>query len=192
MIEKIKMRLVLTFILIYLLLLSTVNSGAIIPDPVNPLLIRWSNVNQFDTMPTNNSSFKRNSVIINFTLPATSAGLAFGNYIGISFPLRIGPSELLFDKTETINGVLTPRFSCLLTDGTINYNMTPAASASNPIIKTLPVETNIAYCKFNDKVNDRLAVNKSYRITIVLNSLVKLTSLYWDDVGIGIKVQNKG
>lgn len=112
-------------ILIITCLFGLIQSGNLIPDSQNPILI---------TNPSTNNNLK---IDVRFSFDINSPGLAYYQYIGLVFPPNVS-TDLQFD--------LGNRYSCELTDGTLKYTMVAE--------KPLPNENNIAYCRLSDMVNN--------------------------------------
>jgi len=94
-------------------------------------------------------------------------------YIGVAFPASVGTVDLLFDQGAT------PKFSCALTDGTNSYNVLAVQPVASSIVTTIPVESNIAYCRLMDtSVNVPLKTGTGivYTLNLTLNAGTKISS----------------
>ena len=84
--------------LLIFLLFQQIYSGIIIPDPANPLLVFRPNKDQLGQ-----------SILITFSLPNTSVGLGFRQYITIQFP-KVFQMDLALDQTSKNGSPISPRF----------------------------------------------------------------------------------
>ena len=147
--------------------LGLINSGNIIPDPQNPVLVYLPNINNSPRID------------VRFQLDVNSAGLVYGQYMALVFPPNV-LSDLQFDQGTSL------KYSCALTDGTTTYTLT----ADKPISST---EGNIAYCKLSDITNNLLrGGNKyNYKFSLTLATGTKITSNYVRSLKLFTSTSNK-
>jgi hypothetical protein len=145
-------------------LFGLTKAGNLIMDAQNPILL--------DTPDLGASPF----VHARFQLDTTSAGLAYNQYVVMVFPPNVA-STLQFDQGTTM------KYSCALSDGTTNYQMT----AERPVSNT---EGNCAYCKLTDIVNNNVRAGARLRLTVTLIG-VKFTTNYVRSMKIFTSTSNK-
>ena len=139
--SKFKYKLILIF-LISILRIKFTFSINIIPDPQNPILIKY---------PDQSNSPE---IQIRFSFHKDSKGLLFDQLISLVFPKNI-QSDLNFEIQQT------PKYSCSLTDGKITYLLTP-------IIPLPTNEGNLIFCKLTDPINSIIKHNINLTLTIKL------------------------
>lgn len=133
---------ILKFLLLYLILISFINSLQIIPDSSNPILIKNPDISSSPV------------IIVKFSFHKDSKGLEFNQYISLVFPKNI-QNELNFHEQAS------PKYTCSLTDGINIYEMTIDTSPN-------PEEGNWTFCKLTNSANTPIKSNIDLTLTITL------------------------
>lgn len=131
------------FFLIFIALLGILKAGNIMPDPQNPILIRYPNTN-FSP-----------DITARFCLDPKGVGMGYNQVIGLVFPISL---------KATLNFDASLKYSCSLTAGdkTITVKAVKPASAT---------EGNIAYCQLDDTVNTLIAAGTDLTLKVTLLTL---------------------
>lgn len=141
----------------------------LIPDSHSPL-----------QMPSPTNSANGATIVFRFSFPSASsvttsgplsinsAGLTYGQFIGVSFPENLGDTDLTFDQGGSV------KYSCSLTDGTYTYLITPVLPTASPNTNTyLYPENFVAYCRLDDINNTKVPLKPGilFTFSITLSSV---------------------
>jgi hypothetical protein len=114
-------------------------------------------------------------VTVAFKLPRGSPGVNYKQFIAIQFSEDLA-TELAFDQSA--------KFTCTsLTDGSTTFGVTAVAPIASPIVTSVLVQKNVAYCQLTDMTNTLLKAQVSYRLTISLANKITSTR-YFRSIGV--------
>ena len=128
--------------------IQRIQSGQIIPDSQNPILVFYPNY-----------EIKGQKIYLNFQLPSNSLGLGYKQFIAVQFP---SISSFLLDMKDLNTPMsVSTLFSCNLFDySNPSYNITVT-----PIVSSQTSDFSTLFCRLDD-LTTTLNANASYQLTL--------------------------
>ena len=128
--------------------IQRIQSGQIIPDSQNPILVFYPNY-----------EIKGQKIYLNFQLPSNSLGLGYKQFIAVQFP---SISSFLLDMKDLNTPMsVSTLFSCNLFDySNPSYNITVT-----PIVSNQTSDFSTLFCRLDD-LTTTLNANASYQLTL--------------------------
>jgi hypothetical protein len=137
------------------ILISTIISLPLLPDPQNPIQLIWPN-----------SVDQQKTLELKFQFAPGSKTLTYNQVIGIIFPSDIATLKLSDGNT--------PKWGCVFSNEDTGKQMTFTAVQG--------VENNVAYCRMDDIQSSPLAVGVNYKLSLQINFTV--ASNLWSNFGL--------